>query len=122
MSGRTASTSVMARPMDGAVASEHPGSGPHGARAPDFGADRLLPGGGAHVREIPRYRGQRASSMSSTSSGRLRDHRAGAEDRRGAGLAQEVVVLGRDDAADDDGDVLAADVFSAWISWGTRVL
>ena len=47
-------------------------------------------------------------SVRSRSSAALGDHRAGREDRRGAGRAQRVEVLRRDDAADDDHDVVAA--------------
>src|SRR5690242_4804543 len=38
----------------------------------------------------------------------FRYHRAGRVDRRGAGLAQRIEVLRRDDAADDDHDVRPA--------------
>ena len=48
------------------------------------------------------------SSRSSDLGGRLRDVGAGAEDRGDAGLAELVVVLRRDHAADDHEDVVAA--------------
>ena len=40
--------------------------------------------------------------------GGIRDHRAGREDRLGAGLVQRVVILRRHHAADHDHDVVAA--------------
>src|SRR5215471_15980391 len=40
--------------------------------------------------------------------GRFRDHRAGREDRLGAGLVERVVILRRHHAADHDHDVVAA--------------
>ena len=53
---------------------------------------------------------------------RVRDVGAGAIDRGHAGLAQEIVVLGRDDAAATTSMSRALAAASASISWGTRVL